>query len=138
MVAAKNKDERATPGSEAKPFCCRRYHAQSPEAGRNPSREVLVNAAIPHNIPYTIHGFAPLTSSSLRVSQKRIASSNAARLVSHTQRVHQYMTDGNSAQSQAVHTAIFSSKHFLAIKKIGTQVRAENKLLILSKISADA
>src|SRR6266700_3052920 len=115
----------------------RRYHAHSPDAGRNASREVLVNAATPHKIPYAIHGFAPRDSSSCRVSQKRTTRISAARLVSHTQRVHQYITEGKSAHSHAVHTATFSAKHFLAIRKMGIQVSAEKALFRLSRISAE-
>ena len=66
------------------------------------------------------------------------ASSSAARLVSQTQRVHQYMTGGNTAHSQAVQTANFSLKHRLAIRKIGMQVSAEKKLFRPSSTSAEA
>ena len=67
-----------------------------------------------------------------------MASNRAARLVSHTQRVHQYMTAGSKAQSQAVQTATVSSKHRLPIRKMGMQVSAEKTLLMPSKTNADA
>src|SRR5713226_1644364 len=114
-----------TPTSDGLPFFQRRYQAHKPDAGRNETREVLVSAATPQSRPKAIHGFAPSISSSCRVSQKMTAKSRAARLVSHTQRVHQYITDGSRAHDQAVHIATLSLKHFRAIRKIGTQVRAE-------------
>src|SRR5713226_6640401 len=117
-----------TPTSDGLPFFQRRYQAHKPDAGRNESREVLVSAATPQSRPNAIHGFAPSISSSCRVNQKMTARSSAARLVSQTQRVHQYITDGSSAHDQALQTATFSLKHFRPIRKMGTQVRAETKL----------
>jgi hypothetical protein len=116
----------------------RRYQTHSPDAGRNESREVFVKAEIPQSRPNSSHGFHPLRSSKSRVSQKISASRSAAKLVSQTQRVHQYITEGNNAQVHEVQTATFSLKHRFAIRKIGTQVNAEKKLLMESSTSADA
>ena len=74
----------------------------------------------------------------MSVSQKITASNSAARLVSHTQRVHQKMTDGSRAHVHADHTATLSSKHLLAIRNIGMQVSAEKTLLRLSRTKAEA
>src|ERR1700720_4553097 len=114
-----------TPANERWPRFHRRYHAHNPDTGRNDSNAELVSAATPQSAPNSSHGLSPSFSSMVRVSQKIIVSNRAARLVSHTQRVHQYMTDGNRAQVQDVHTATFSLKHRFAIRKIGIQVRAE-------------
>ena len=65
-----------------------------------------------------------------RGSTKRsIASRSAARLVSQTHRVHQYITGGMTAQSQPLQIASLSLKHLFAIRKIGMQVSAEKRLL---------
>src|ERR1700736_2259698 len=138
MHAMNTSDAAPTPASERWPRLMRRYQAHSPDAGRNASREVLARPATPHSSPNSSQGRSPWRSSSSRVSQKISASSSAARLVSHTQRVHQYMTNGVSAHSQAVHTATFSLKHRLAIRKMGAQVSAEKRLLIVSRTSAEA
>src|SRR5579862_1251273 len=138
MQATNIRADNATPISEDLPHFQRRYHTHSPEAGRKASREVLARAAIPQSMPKRTHGNSPSFCSRSSVSQKRIASSNAARLVSHTQRVHQYITGGITAQSQPVQTASFSSKHLLAIRKMGMQVSAENRLLMVRSANADA
>src|SRR6266481_3901944 len=124
MQAKNTSPDSTTPVSEDLPRCQRRYHAHSPEAGRNASREVLARTAIPQSKPNWIHGTSPSLSSRSSVSQ--------------TQRVHQYITDGLTAHSQAVQIASFSSKHRLAIRKMGMQVSAENRLLIISSTSAEA
>src|ERR1700757_5062980 len=136
MAATKKAEAKPTPPKDPFPLFDRRYHAHNPEAGRNESNETFVSAATPQSTPNPIHGVGPFKSSSFRVSQKIKASSNAARLVSHTQRVDQYITEGNSAHVQADQTATFSLKHLREIKKIGSEVKAEKTLLILSKISA--
>src|SRR5260221_201457 len=138
MQTTNTNEASATPVSEGLPRFQRRYHAHNPEAGRNASREVLVSPAIPHSSPNESHGFSPFLSSRSRVSQKISASSSAARLVSHTQRVHQYMTGGITPHSQAVQIASLSLKHRLAIRKIGMQVSAEKKLLRPSSTTAEA
>src|SRR5580704_4423286 len=134
----KTTDASTTPPSERLPRFQRRCQGHNPETGRKASREVLVRALTPHSNPNHSHGFHPSFSSSSRVSQKITASSRAARLVSHTQRVHQYMTDGSKAQSHEVQTATFSLKQRLAIRKIGMQVSAEKTLLMLSRTNAEA
>src|SRR6267154_4087380 len=121
MAATKKAEAKTTPPKERFPLFDRRHHAHSPDAGRNDSNETFVSAATPQSTPNPIHGVGPSKSSSFRVSQKIKASSSAARLVSHTQRVDQYITEGKSAQVHAVQTETFSLKHFFAIKKIGTQ-----------------
>src|ERR1700690_313774 len=138
MVAAKNSEASATPASDDLPLFDDRYQAHNPDAGRNESREVLVNAATPQSIPNAIHGITPARSSISIVSQKITASSSAARLVSHTARVHQNMAKGSSAHIQEVQTATFSLKHRLAMRKIGMQVSAEQRLLKVRRISAEA
>src|SRR5579862_4994769 len=138
MHATNTPADTTTPVSEGLPRFQRRYHAHSPEAGRNASREVLARAATPQSRPKRNQGISPSFSSRSRVSQNKIASSNAARLVSHTHRVHQYMTGGITAHSQAVQIASFSSKHRLAIRKMGMQVSAENRLLMVSRTRAEA
>src|SRR5271165_2024474 len=105
MVAAKNSAASATPASGDLPFFHDPCHAQSPETGRNASREVLVRPATPHSMPKAIHGFAPERSSISSVSHKITANSNAAKLVSHIKRVHQYITGGNRAHIQEVQAA---------------------------------
>jgi len=57
-----------TPGSEDLLRFQRRYHAHSPDAGRNASREVLVSAAMPQNSPNSIQGTSPSLSSRSSVS----------------------------------------------------------------------
>src|SRR5947207_4814518 len=138
MVAEKKTVASRTPATEDFPLFQRRYHGHSPDAGKNESREVLVKAATPQSRPKAIHILVPSNSSSFSASQKMSAKSSAARLVSHTQRVLQYITVGSSAHPQAVHTATFSLKHLRAIRKIGMQVRAEKMLLRLSRMRAEA
>src|ERR1700686_1560296 len=138
MVAAKKTDANAIPASDGFPAFHRRYHTHNPDAGKNEISEVFVSAATPHSKPNPIHGVRPFSSSSSSVSQKMTASNKAARLVSHTQRVDQYITIGNNAHPHALHTATFSLKHFRAIRKIGMHVSAENTLLMVSKIKAEA
>src|SRR4029077_8266449 len=96
----KSKEANPPPANERLPRFQRRYHAHNPAAGRNASREVLVRAAIPQTSPNWSHGVSPSLSSRSSVSQKMSASSSAARLVSQTQRVHQNITDGKTAQIQ--------------------------------------
>ena len=67
-----------------------------------------------------------------------MASKSADRLVSQTHFVHQYITLGSRAHAHADPTATFSEKIRLAIRKIGTQVRAENTLLIANSTNAEA
>src|SRR5437899_9712555 len=131
-------DASTTPLKDGLPRLNRRYQAHTPETGRNESSALLVSAATPQSRPNCSHGRSPSLSSISRASEKIAASKSAARLVSHTQRVHQNITDGSSTQAQAVHTATFSLKHRLAIRKIGMQVSAEKKLWMLSKTSAAA
>src|SRR5215813_4130918 len=134
----KTHDANTMPASERLPAFRLRYQIQRPDTGKNASSDVLVSADTPQSIPNASHGLQPSRSSMSRVSQKINASRNAARLVSQTQRVHQYITDGNNAHSHPLHTASFSPKLFLAMKKIGTQVSAEDRLLIDNKTMADA
>src|SRR5581483_7001963 len=137
MHATQTSDARTMPAKEDFPRFHRRHQTHSPEAGRNESREVLVNAEMPHSSPNSSHGFHPSLSSKSSVSQKITARRRAARLVSHTQRVHQYITEGSNAHVHDVQTATFSLKHLFAMRKIGIQVSAEKKLLIESKTNAD-
>src|SRR5271170_1169192 len=133
MQAAKTRDERMTPPSERLPILTRWYQTHNQETGRNANSAVLVSAATPQSKPNCNQGFNPSFSSIVSVSQKTTASSSAARLVSHTQRVHQKITVGSSAQVHELHTATLSSKHLFAIRKIGMQVRAEKMLLRLRR-----
>src|SRR5258708_1641688 len=112
-------DATTIPVSEVLPRFQRRCHVHSPEAGRNASREVLVRPAIAHNSPNSSQGPTPSRSSKSRVSQKITARSSAARLVSHTHRVHQYITGGITAHSQPLQIASLSLKHRLAIRNMG-------------------
>src|SRR5207248_981245 len=137
IVAQKKIPASVAPATAGTPrFLCL-YTAHNPEAGRNASREVLVSPATPQSTPKPIHGTIPSSSSILSVSQKLKASRSAARLVSQTHRVHQYITDGSNAQAQAVQTATFSLKHFRAIRKVGMHVSAEKILLMESRMNAD-
>src|SRR5689334_23101578 len=136
--AMKIHEASTTPASERFPARHRRCQIHNPDTGRNASREVLVSAEMPQSRPKAAHGRQPPRSSMSSVSQKISASKNAARLVSQTQRVHQYITDGSRAHSHPLQTATFSSKTFRAIRKMGMQVSAENRLLIESRITADA
>ena len=81
---------------------------------------------------------SPSLSSRSSVSQKTSASSNAARLVSHTQRVHQYITGGITAQSQAVQTASFFVETSLGDQKNRNTSQRGKKLLMPSSTSAEA
>src|SRR6266404_9267336 len=137
MVAAKNRAASAKPPIDDLPLFHRRYHAHNPDAGTNERREELVRAATPQRSPNAIHSLTPSRSSRVSASHKISDSSSAARLVSQTQRDPQYITVGNSAHAQLAQTATFSPKHFRAIRKIGTQVRAEKMLLMMSRISAE-
>src|SRR5258708_4754409 len=138
MQAKKTADANTTPAADLLPRFARRCHAHNPAAGRNDSREVLLSAMMLHISPNSSHGSQPSRSSKVRVSQKMVASKSAARLVSHTERVHQNMTFGSRAHAQAEPTATFSEKIRLAIRKIGTQVSAEKILLIVSNTNAEA
>src|SRR6184192_759373 len=123
MHAKKMIEANAIPPTDRLPLFARRYHAHNPEAGKKASMEGFVSAAPPHRKPNS------------SVSQKIIASSNAARLVSQTQRVAK--PDGSSAQNHDAHTATFSLKQRRAIKKMGMQVSAEKILFNISRASAD-
>src|SRR5438270_10362261 len=126
------------PANERLPRFQRRYQIHRPDAGRNERRDELVSAATPQSRPNPTQGIRPSSSSNFKASQKIAASSSAARLVSQTQRTLQYITVGSKAHAHALNTATFSLKHFRATKKIGMQVSAEKRLLIASKINADA
>src|SRR5271166_3908825 len=138
MQTANTMDAITTPPRGRFPAFARRYQAHNPATGKNESREVLFSAAMPQSKPNQIHGNGPSRSSSVSTSQKIVARSSADRLVSHTQRVHQKITFGSSAHAHADPTATFSEKIRRAIRKIGTQVRAENKLFSASSTKADA
>src|SRR5206468_11897731 len=136
-MQAKNMIEAtAIPPTDRLPLFARRYHAHNPEAGKKASMEGFVSAAIPHSRPNSTQGRRPSRSSNSSVSQKIIASSRAARLVSQTQRVAN--PEGNSAQNHDAQTATVSLKHRRAIKKMGMQVSAEKMLLTINRTSADA
>ncbi len=51
MQAKKTTDASTTPANDRLPRRARRYHTHNPEAGRNESREVLLNAVTPHSNP---------------------------------------------------------------------------------------
>ncbi len=138
MQTKKTTDASATPAKDRLPHLARLYHAHNPAAGRNDSREVLFNAAIPHKEPNANHGVQPSRSSIVSASQKIVASSSADRLVSQTQRVHQNMTLGSKAHDHADHMATFDEKTRRAIRKIGTQVREEQRLLNVNNTNAEA
>src|SRR5438105_3631232 len=135
MHAKNTIEATATPAADRLPSLERRYKAQSPDAGKNASMEGFVRAAIPHRKPNSSQGRRPSRSSSSSVSQKMIASSNAARLVSQTQRVAK--PDGSSAQNHDAHPATLSSKQRRTIRKIGMHVNAEKTLFNISRASAD-
>src|SRR5436305_7153952 len=134
MVAAKKIEASTTPRIDF--FLCfeRRYQSHNPDTGRNESSETLVSAATPQSTPNPIHGAVPSRSSILSVSQKISASSSAARLVSHTHRVDQYITDGSSAHVHAVHNVTFSLKLFFSIMKYGIHVNDEERIVMQRKI----
>src|ERR1022692_3643031 len=91
MQAAKTRDASTTPVNDGFPPCARRYQAHSPETGRNARSTVLFSAAIPHSRPKNSHGLRPSRSSMVSASQKITANNSADKLVSQTQRVHQYI-----------------------------------------------
>src|SRR5438876_1959047 len=123
-MQAKNMIEAtATPPIDRLPRFARRYHTHNPEAGKNDNIEVLVSAAIPHSSPNSNQGRIQSCSSSSSVSQKMIASSNAARLVSHTQRVAKQ--DSSSAQNQDAQAATFALKQRSPHKEVGIAVSAD-------------
>src|SRR5208283_5175768 len=138
MQARKTTDASTTPASDLFPRFERRYQAHNPAAGRNDSSDGLSNAMMPQSNPNSIHGSAPSRSSRVRASQKITAKSNADKLVSQTERVHQDMTFGSRAQAQADPTATFSENIRRAIRMIGTQVSAEKTLLSARSTNADA
>src|ERR1039458_1009712 len=138
MHAKKMTDANTTPANDRLPRRARRCHAHSPAAGRNDSREVLLNAVMPHSSPNCNHGIQPSRSSRVRASQKIVVSSSAARLVSQIARVHQNSTFGNNAHAHADPTATVSEKIRRAIRKIGTHVSAEKTLFSVSSTNADA
>src|SRR5580658_387514 len=136
---AKNTTEASTtPAKDCLPLRARRYHAHKPAAGRNDNNDVLLSAVTPHSSPNWNQGSQPSRSSSVSASQKIVVSSSAARLVSQIARVHQNITLGSRAHAQAEPTATFSENIRRAIRKIGTQVRAEKVLFIVSNTNADA
>ena len=89
--AAKTTEASTTPANDFLPRLARWYHAHSPEAGRNEISTVLSSAATPQSNPNQTHGFSPSRSSIVSVSHRITANSNGERLVSQTQRVHQYI-----------------------------------------------
>src|SRR5258708_40238495 len=138
-MQAKNKTEASTtPANDGLPRLARRYQAHNPEAGRNASSTVLLRAVIPQSKPNSSHALRPSRSSRASVSQKIVAINRADRLVSQTQRVHQYITCGSRVQVQAAPMATFSENIQRAVRKIGTQVSTENKLLRLTKTNPAA
>src|SRR5450631_107078 len=138
MHTKKMTDASTTPANDRLPRRARRYQAHSPAAGRNDSREVLLNAVMPHSIPNCSHGIQPSRSSRVRASQKIVVSSSAARLVSQIARVHQKMMLGSRAHAHAEPTATFSENIRRAMRKIGRQVSAEKTLFSISSTNADA
>src|ERR1700745_3303739 len=113
MQAKKMIEANAIPPTDRLPLFGPRYQTHNPEAGKNASMDVFVSAAIPHRRPNSSQGRRPSRSSNATVSQKMIASSRAARLVSQTQRVAN--PEGSSAQNHDAHTATFSLKQRRAI-----------------------
>src|SRR5215472_10829537 len=92
-LQARNRTDASTiPPSDDLPSCLRRYHTHNPDAGRNDKSDVLLRVATPHKNPNMAHGFHPSFSSNSRVSRKRLANSNAERLVSQTTFVDQNIT----------------------------------------------
>src|SRR5215471_9634807 len=92
-TSAKNmSDDTTTPPSDFFPALARWIQPHKPDAGRNASNTGLFSAAIPQSPPNTIHGLKPSRSSKVSAIQKITATNSAERLVSHTQRVHQYIT----------------------------------------------
>src|SRR5204863_4391824 len=110
----------------------------NPEAGRKASNDGLVSAVMLQITANASQGFRPSLSFITSDNQNSTAISRAARLVSHTQRVDQYIIEGRSAQVHALHTATRSLKHRFAVKKMGMQVSAEKMQLMVNKINADA
>src|SRR5208283_5961444 len=98
--AAKMTDARTTPPSERLPSLARWYQAHKPETGRKDNSAVLVSAAAPHSKPNRSHNLSPSFWPISSVRWKITASNSAARLVSHTQCVHQKLKGGSSAQVQ--------------------------------------
>src|ERR1700730_6122977 len=121
MHAKKTTDASTTPATDRLPRLARRYHAHNPAAGRNDNREVLLNAVTPQSNPNWSQGIQPSRSSRVRASHTIVVSSSAARLVSHTARVHQKMMLGSRAHAHAEPTATFSENIRRAIRKIGRQ-----------------
>src|SRR5581483_6848074 len=130
-------DATATPATEVLRAFDRRYQAHNPAAGRNERREVLFSAAAAHSVPNSSHGRNPIRSSNVSAIQKMAANSNAERLVSQIQRVHQKITLGRRAHAHEDQMATFSEKILRAIRKIGTHVNAEQILLNDSSTIAD-
>src|SRR5947209_5089849 len=127
-----------TPEIDRLPRLARRYQAHKPDAGRKESNDVLLSAARPQSKPNCSHGSKPSRSSNVRVNQKMVAMSRAARLVSQMARVHQNITLGSKAHAQADPTTTFSEKIRRAIRKIGMHVSAENRLFTVSSTKAAA
>ena len=92
MQAKKISDARIIPWNEHLPSLLRCHHAQIAETGRNDNSTGLFNAAMAQRSPKQTQGIKPSFSSISSVSKKIRARSRAERLVSHTHRVHQYIT----------------------------------------------
>src|SRR5258708_13432683 len=84
IQAKKTTDAKTTPAKDRLPRFARRIQAHNPAAGRKDSREVLLNAVIPHSSPNSTQGSQPSRSSKFSVSQTMDANRNAARLFSQT------------------------------------------------------
>src|SRR5579871_5777152 len=138
MQAKKTAEPRTTPARDRLPIFCRRYHTQIPHAGRNESREVLLNPAMPQSNPNSPQGRRPSRSSSVSACHTMSASNNADRLVSQTSRVHQNITLGRSAQAHADPTATFSEKTRRPMRKIGMHVSAEKPLFTVRRTNAES
>src|SRR5215469_9092613 len=99
--------------------------------------KITAAKAIPLSNPNCTQGLRPSRFSKSSANQKMVVSNRADKLVSHTHRVHQYITYGNRLQNHADHTATFSPKHRRPIKKMGIEVSAEKMLLMSSSTIAD-
>src|SRR6266498_626886 len=100
MVAKKTMEASTTPAKDGLPNFARRYQDHSPAPGRNANRDGLFSATMPQSRPKPNQGIHPSRSSMVRASQRITASSRADKVVSQTDRVHQKITLGSSAQAQ--------------------------------------
>jgi hypothetical protein len=98
----------------------------------------LVNAAKPKSKPKPAHALTRSEDPIDRVTRKITVSSSATKEWYHIVVAEKLIAYGKKAHPQAATLAVRKSRVFRAMRKMGTEVAAEKKVLMPRKTSAEA